>query len=39
MWRIIGSLLAQVAELYSDYSASSFSWGEEEMPECLKEER
>jgi hypothetical protein len=36
MWGMICDLLAGLAEGYVDNSASIFTWGEVDVPECLK---
>ena len=36
MWGMICDLLASLADEYVGNSASIFTWGEEEVPECLK---
>ena len=38
MWKWLGGLLAEIAEKYLASSASTYSWGEETVPECLRKE-
>lgn len=38
MWKLISMLFVQLAGVYTRSSASAYTWGEDEMPECLKKE-
>lgn len=39
MWEAINQMLVSLAEGYADKTASTFVWGEEEMPKCLRQKK